>query len=386
MRKLLLLFLSATSAMGATFSVPNVVPTSNKVATNVTFLGQGLIYSNSVPSIAGVDSIGFTPFGGNYYGLIVTNSYLISSTNEQAAMGFSESITYSLPTNGILNFYDGAFYGSGSNGDAVSWKEPLNAPTNEINFYNSQFIAPNYAFNQVGSRSTFRFYNCLWEATGPSWQGGSFGFLPDQGPVTNVITGGNIVARNSDVNCGLLVQIKSYNTLNGVVFDISNTNSSATTANTASDAYGYANHQLQNVAIAWSGEGDYYAICNGCTFHFGGVGTNYVTDFEFLQVAGGVRATLVLNNCYWYGATGPVVVQNSIAENGGTQPTIIVSGGNFTPANFSTMAGVTFTNYSPITNFTAYSSGTIYTMTASAALLDFGTTDPSVTIIRLALI
>jgi hypothetical protein len=217
-----------------------------------------------------------------------------------------------------FNFYDLVCISGGSNGDAVSWKTPYYA-TNIVNFYNSQFRARHWAFNLVG-RGTFKFYGCLFEATGPSSDDTVVAFMPDQGPVTNFLYGCHLVARNGgSVTWTLLEQIHSYNFLEGCTLEATETNN--------------ANPSV--TAFTCSGEGNYVTVFNNCYFHVAGGQTNYVIDLS----PGGERSALVLNNCYWDGAYGPVVVNNDGSLG---QPSITVIGGNFVPSNFATLQNVTF--------------------------------------------
>jgi hypothetical protein len=283
--------------------------------TNVSLFGYNSVYSNStISDLYSEPEPGFQPFGGNFFGLCISNSLEISQTNRQACLGFTlgqqmESSTF--------NFYDLVCVSAGSNGDAVSWKTDYTA-TNIVNFYNSQFRAKHWAFNQVG-RGTFKFYGCLFDATGPSSDDTAVAFMPDQGPVTNFLYGCHLVARNGgSLTWTMLEQTHSYNFLEGCTLEASETNN--------------ANSSV--TAFTCSGEGNYVTIFNNCYFHVVGGQTNYVIDLSF----GGMRSTLVLNNCYWDGAYGPVVVNNA----GYDLPSITVIGGNFTPSNFATLENVTF--------------------------------------------
>jgi hypothetical protein len=144
--------------------------------------------------------------------------------------------------------------------------------------------------------------------------------MPDQGPVTNFLYGCHLAARNGgSVTLTMLEQIHSYNFLEGCTLEATETNN--------------ANPIV--TAFMCSGEGDYVTVFNNCYFHVVGGLTNYVIDLSF----GGLRSTLVLNNCYWDGAYGPVVVNNA---GGDFLPAITVIGGNFKPANFATLQNVTF--------------------------------------------
>jgi hypothetical protein len=296
------------------FAVTEIL--SPLIMTNVSLFGYNSVYSNGTLNTYDVVP-GFQPFGGNFFGLSISNSLEISQTNQQACLGFSllqemESSTF--------NFYDLVCVSAGSNGDAVSWKTDY-AATNIVNFYNSQFRAKHWAFNLVG-RGIFKFYGCLFDATGPSSDDSAVAFMPDQGPVTNFLYGCHLVARNGgSATWTMLEQIRSYNFLEGCTLEAVETNN--------------ANPSV--TAFTCSGEGNYVTIFNNCYFHVVGGQTNYVIDLT----PGGTRSTLVLNNCFWDGAYGPVVVNNVATPD---LPSITVIGGNFAPSNFATLENVTFTS------------------------------------------
>lgn len=285
--------------------------------TNVNFVGYGSVYSNSIAFADVSEPIpAFQPYSGTFYGLTVSNSLLIANTQHVAAFGLSNAV---MPSTS-MSFYDLTAIGSGTNGDAVSWKQSISGtiPTNDISFFNSKFLASHYAFNQVG-RGTFHFYGSLFSAIGPGSGGETVAFLPDQGPLTNWLYGCHLIARNGgSVTIAFLEQINSYNYFNGCTIEATETNASA-----------------GNVAgVACSGEGSYVSDFNSCFFRTVGGASPYIIDLS----NGGASSVLILKNCYWEGLAGPVVVNNTGGE------TITVTGGNFKPSNFASLTGVTFLN------------------------------------------
>lgn len=307
-------------------SISNI--TSVIKVTNQFWNAYNVVFSNSVLDVAGEPQPVLWPFGGEYVGLHITNSPTIAATHEQACIGFPLSTQFPTPGTAKNIFVrDSIFWADGLESDAASFKTSLTtgASTNNYYFWNDLFHAQKYGFNQVGY-GNYNFYNCLFDA--------AVGFLPDQGPNTNRLQGClfNVVQGTLDVGAGsagsgaagLLIQLRSRTTVVGGQMNI-------ITTNAAGDSTG----------IAWSAEGDYYAIIKNMHFHLAGPGTNCISDFAWAGSAGAANCLLVLDDVTYDGANsagGGWLVNNSVSPS----PTIIVMGGNLSPTNFTDPSSVTF--------------------------------------------
>lgn len=316
------------SFLGANTNVSITNVTSVIKATNQFWNAYNVVFSNSVLDVAGEPQPVLWPFGGEYIGLHITNSPTIAATHEQACIGFPQSTQFPIPgTAKNIIVRDSIFWADGLESDAASFKTSLTtgASTNNYYFWNDLFHAQKYGFNQVGY-GNYNFYNCLFDA--------AVGFLPDQGPNTNRLQGClfNVVQGTLDVGAGsagsgaagLLIQLRSRTTVVGGQMNI-------ITTNAAGDSTG----------IAWSAEGDYYAIIKNMHFHLAGPGTNCISDFTWAGSAGAANCLLVLDDVTYDGAnsaSGGWLVNNSVSPS----PTIIVMGGNLSPTNFTDPSSVTF--------------------------------------------